>query len=911
MNNLQIDAFNLTQLLGDKESYEIPIYQRNYAWQEKEINQLIQDVMDYAQNTPDKNYYIGTLVVAKGKNRQFITIDGQQRLTTLTILTSVLKNEFSQEVKLDWFNHLNLNYASRNKSINAMKAAFIGVFNDEDYDVNIKEAYKICIKAIKEKIIETGISSKQFTDYLYQFVKILRVPLPQDIDLNHYFEIMNSRGEQLEKHEILKAQLMQCFIVYDEKKREQYFNCFHLVWEACSNMEKYVQYGFDVEERHVIFGKDNWNTLSVNNFDDIVEKIGSSITTEIESIEQSIDEIIASKVIPENKKENEENSDRFNTVVNFQNFLLHVLRVQLAIDEVALDDKRLLDIFKAQMPEDENEKVEFAKTFIYNLLRCKFLFDKYIIKREFIANTDRWSLKSLKWFKPSKAKNGVKYTNTFGDENNETSESENRRIIMLLSMFHVSIPSMSYKYWLNASLNYLFNQFEIESKHYISYLEHIAKSFVFDRFLSNNPKGYYEMVYLNLIPIERNPQEIVWEKLRYGQIENNLVFNFLDYLLWLNMKATSKDNRVRDFEFKFRSSVEHYYPQVTLNSDIRQIEEGYLHSFGNLCLISHEKNSKLSNQEPIAKQSFYKKSSSLDSIKQFVMMDEEGEWDEIKIEEHRLKMESYFKDNCNSFFKNKAGSSLASQWFRYYQQNDRELLIRVLLCFGDCAKHISDKRYNLFDFEYIRNHESFIKFEDYVIKNNPKTLLDIINSHLELESLKLDYRYLFVKYPETIKYCKEGNFQWINEGKIIFLLEANKKTTHKAKELYSFLIQQHFLVEHKLDFFCNSEGVYIKIGFKDGFYYVTNINEDAVLEITIRNEEGIGINHFLRVLVNGNSKAVKLLNEYKWVKNSDGDYEKFGKSKIFTLGNNFNENLDSAIEAIKSLLKSGLGIKFK
>ena len=135
---------------------------------------------------------------------------------------------------------------------------------------------------------------------------------------------------------------------------------------------------------------------------------------------------------------------------------------------------------------------------------------------------------------------------------------------MLLSMFHVSISSMSYKYWLNAALNYLFCLFDVDSKHYIAYLEHIAKAFVFDKYLSPSPKNYHEIIYKNLAPTNRKIEQLDLNKLRYGQIENNLIFNFLDYLLWLRLKGVEKDNRIRTFEYTFRSSVEHYYPANTI-----------------------------------------------------------------------------------------------------------------------------------------------------------------------------------------------------------------------------------------------------------------------------------------------------------------------------------------------------------
>jgi hypothetical protein len=218
---------------------------------------------------------------------------------------------------------------------------------------------------------------------------------------------------------------------------------------------------------------------------------------------------------------------------------------------------------------------------------------------------------------------------------------------MLLSMFHVSIPSMSYKYWLNASLNYLMEQIYIDSKDYISYLEHIAKAFVYDRFISNQRSEYFEMVYSNRGPIKRNINQLNFEKLKYGLLENNLVFNYCDYLLWLKMKDTDKDPRVKSYEYTFRSSVEHHYPQTPINQDVTKIGEEYLHQFGNLCLISHEKNSRLNNLSPSGKKDYYPKGVPFDSLKQYIMM-ERTPWGIMQIENHTDEMIKLFVDNMTS-----------------------------------------------------------------------------------------------------------------------------------------------------------------------------------------------------------------------------------------------------------------------
>ena len=77
---------------GDR--YSIPIYQRNYAWREPQITQLIQDVVDCMKRSPSSNYYIGTLVVWERRLPDatiiYDVIDGQQRMTTLSLLLSLI-----------------------------------------------------------------------------------------------------------------------------------------------------------------------------------------------------------------------------------------------------------------------------------------------------------------------------------------------------------------------------------------------------------------------------------------------------------------------------------------------------------------------------------------------------------------------------------------------------------------------------------------------------------------------------------------------------------------------------------------------------------------------------------------------------------------------------------------------------
>jgi hypothetical protein len=632
----EIAQLSIKNLLSGGGQYVIPMYQRNYAWDEGEITQLIQDVIDYLPE--GKNYYIGTLVVfarTEGKHTIFETIDGQQRLTTLSLIASYLKN--AKVCDVTWYQNLAIDFDSREQSRQTFNAIFKGQFTDDpsealgqkEINTAILNGYRLIRKILPQKLAENKVTPESFSDFLFSSVHIMRVMVPKDTDLNHYFEIMNNRGEQLEKHEVLKSRMME--LLKDDKAAQ---NCLQVVWEACANMEKYVQMGFTPAQRDAIFGTKDWGQFNVTDFDGLKTVVKQTASADSDSgSELTLIEIIRNAGAgTKSGTASEESPERFNTVINFPNFLLHVLRVITAQD-LPLDDKRLITTFESYVLKSTNP-VEAVKKFIFNLLRCKYLFDQYVIKREFIKGTDGWSLKRFKWNDggdSSRAGRG-NYVNTFGDE--EVVGSENRRILMLLSAFHVSTPTMVYKHWLNAALYHLFKAQKVSLPSYLSYLESVAKSFVFDRFLAlNGGKEYFEMIYGNKGHCQTALGEVSADEMKarlsFDKIENNLVFNYLDYLLWLDHQST--DGTVKAYEFTFRSSVEHYYPQHPLpGHDLLPVDT--LNSFGNLCLISHSKNSRLSNFMPEAKQEYYR-NNNIDSVKQHLMMKLQP-WDTDAISKH-------------------------------------------------------------------------------------------------------------------------------------------------------------------------------------------------------------------------------------------------------------------------------------
>lgn len=641
MNNKQPEYYNIKELFSS-DDYVIPIYQRNYEWGEPQITQLIQDIVDYIVKDNNR-YYIGSLIAYERKLEGGViyeTIDGQQRLTTLTILLSVIKKEYPS-IELSWYKKLNLSFDSRIIASNTLSYLFNGEsLDNKECNVPIQQGYYDVKKSLAKILADNKLTIKNFCEYFFEKVTILRVLVPEDTDLNHYFEIMNSRGEQLEKHEILKAKMLE--ILEDDNLKY----AFNLIWEATSNMEKYVQYGFSVAQRDELFGKNDWNNLVGK--EDVYQKLQIPTANQTTEETLTIRELLTKTAEPisDDSNASDESPDRFNTIINFANFLLHILRIQTK-SNVPLDDKRLLELFEPFLKKD------FVKEFGYNLLKGKFFFDKYIIKREFTKGTDHWSLKKLKRYDGNK----VSYVNTFDADDKETNDGTNREILMLLSMFHVSNPTLVYKHWLNASLKFVFEYSGSDlANDYKTYLENLAKAFLNDRYLADEPKDFFEIIYKNNGEQKNSTTDIDLNKLNQGTAVENFIFNYLDYLLWQDYRTTQNyfkiesdvafsDNRIKDFEYTFRSSVEHYYPQSPIdeNLKLKEPDDVWLNNFGNLCLISGSKNSRLSNFMPAAKKDYYTGSPTIDSIKQRIMMEYE-QWDTNgsnninEIEEHSIKM---------------------------------------------------------------------------------------------------------------------------------------------------------------------------------------------------------------------------------------------------------------------------------
>ena len=643
----EVKQLTVREFLSDGQ-YVIPIYQRNYDWGERETLQLLEDISDYAQKNSNQKYYIGSAVVfVRNVNgtTYFEMIDGQQRLTTLTILASLLKHEG----KADWFKQPNLSYEHRKEADEALRRLQEGMQSEHPAAQNIVNVYALLKKHLFPVLEAKELDKAQFADYLFNQVTILRIPLPHDTQLNHYFEIMNTRGEQLEKHEVLKATLMS-------KLQPEEHPLFHRIWEACADMNSYVQMKFSVENRTILFGE-NWRELQFDQFDCLREALFKQKDGEQKSKENSAP-LTLNRLFEDAKKgsrygqsevgsEGTGEQERFGSIINFPNFLLQVLKVcyhrsefyQEKIDErIRLDDKGLIPIFETvlQSLANEEEQAEFVKFFIIKLLFLRTQYDRYVIKREENNGTESWSLKTIQKYD----KNKVDYVNTFSDEGEDA-----KAVRLLEAMFHVSAPTQIYKHWLNALLYVLeIRKEQISASFLRNELYNLACSFMLDIYLAKEKTTFEDIVYRQEGKPAHDLNNIDWGRIDQGCSVHNFIFNFYDFITWQNAPQ-----KYPKFDFSYRTSVEHFYPQKPMKG-YPVLNDDVLHSFGNLCLISSSMNSKFSNNMPKAKLANFGLDEEVRnglSLKLLEMMDVvkvKGDWSENEIKVFNEEAKQRFQE---------------------------------------------------------------------------------------------------------------------------------------------------------------------------------------------------------------------------------------------------------------------------
>lgn len=624
MTSQQPSILSITEVF-DRAHYLVPIYQRAYAWGEDQIATLLRDVHDYRERGA-RSYYIGALVThtqggSDGRRKSYEVVDGQQRLTTLFIVLATLS---------DMGNALTDVLTFEGRARSSTDLAFLA---RQGRTCSVDDLQEFGIK-IGVETVRAAHKRGEFTtedlEYLRHNVRIVRTTLPGRTDLNHYFEVMNSRGEQLEKHEIVKAALMGRLSDLDDGGAAS--RTFARIWDACSDMSRHVQSRFDSKARSALFSE-SWDELRCRSFADIDSVLADQFAGDTRQ-GTTISAILNAGRTTDSAPASDDSdaTERYGAIIDFPNFLLHVLALSVKDDRrlacsgqppVRLDDKQLVETFEKRLTAADD-----VTSFAFNLLRARYLFDRYVIKTDRTRESEddsNWVLRRARKLESGK----LSPVSTFGpdDPDDESVVSaEHAHVVMLQSMFQVTDSRRSYKNFLYAILEFLFDNDRPTSTQFVDFLARLADS--------------------------RNRHNIEADQLNIGTSVPHFAFNYLDYLLWrglINGDLHHEGVAYQSFRFRYRTSVEHFYPQhPDPDSQIDRLDTGIVDRFGNLCLMSRPENSKRSNLAPAAKISQYRSDRQGLKFQVMAAITRASKWEENEINDHGAEMIGHLNTGINT-----------------------------------------------------------------------------------------------------------------------------------------------------------------------------------------------------------------------------------------------------------------------
>lgn len=569
--------------------YLVPLYQRNYSWGAEQIDQLIDDLLDAHQASED-SYFVGNLIVKLRHDEHprdvYEVVDGQQRLTTFFLLLAALHRA---DGTLPEALKGRLRYQARDKAATTLENVRRSAHDERGRlalrtgdDEGIVDGFNlVCQRLARTRMTQEA----NFRMFVTDRVMLVRAVLPEGTDLNRYFEVMNTRGEQLQQVDIVKARLMSKLAAED-------LATFAWIWDACTDMTRYVQMTLtpgDTEKRSKIFGID-WSWLQVQDFDALRE-LHVPGTAEFRvasrSLSDALNDYITMPVAEAQRAE--EDDSRFNSTIEFAPFLLHVLTIFSGTEgtESALDDKKLIERFEKAM---QGQGDEWVRRFAVSLLWLRNLFDAHILKRQYTATNGAdgdWSLLTLTRGESAGAKGAkvsARYLSTVSaiesggavrEEGSDDPVGTQREVLLLQSMLRVTFTSPRTMKWITEILT----EASITPNGQITPVRHVELLLEFAR----------QHVRADFFDAEEEPT---------GFAIPRIVFTYLDYL-W-------RDPNDARFRFVFRNSVEHFYPQ---NPDQEQTGatagSNELNLLGNLALVSVTANSHFSNSLPKAKAENY------------------------------------------------------------------------------------------------------------------------------------------------------------------------------------------------------------------------------------------------------------------------------------------------------------------
>lgn len=211
---LKAKDFKLKDYFNEYKQIIIPIYQRGYSWEDKNMEVFIKDIYE------NNNYYIGN-IMALPNNKNVELIDGQQRIISSFLVLCCLKNKFELDEDFSFLeNGKKIKIETRASSDDSRLLEFI--YNDDIAKKYISRRevreYNKAFKTIKNNDFDPQILMKKLLDVIIVEIRFIKT----ETDAHNMFVNLNTKGKSLENIDILKSQLFK-YLSFDEANGIEYY----------------------------------------------------------------------------------------------------------------------------------------------------------------------------------------------------------------------------------------------------------------------------------------------------------------------------------------------------------------------------------------------------------------------------------------------------------------------------------------------------------------------------------------------------------------------------------------------------------------------------------------------------------------------------------------------------------------
>ena len=627
--------------------FVIPSYQRPYVWRDEDVIKLFDDIREaylanLANPANEEQYFIGSVLSAvheKGESRVYELIDGQQRTTTLMLLSLAFRaagvatplakvSTLGEQPRLtfeirDAVGNLLGSYAGLERMTRPGPEAI----ENDPYLTHLDANLRV-LKQQVEKLPEGDSFSREgFADYIFTKVSWVNNIVPDSMDLNRLFASMNTAGIQLEPVDLLKAKLFRK--ITTEKP------LYSAIWHACEHMENYFE-----RNLRQLFPNANWNAIEYKDLKSyassgIARNGAESQSGEAESSSMTLlhllDEVKAGKtadnVKPEEEKDTQEGIEDetvyCRSIVGFELLLIHALRVFCARKswpdiEVRIKAANLMACFECLLSKDEAD----IKAFIQTLWQVRYQFDTWIVK--WVEHDDSED--------PQLRLTNISRSQSSGNYYINRSARELGELAQLQAVRNFT-GDRSAHYWLTALLAQLIKMPDMSFGQVLAVMEKL------DNQLSLTTESQKEASFKiakGEVPATKSWASIEdYLKMPQGTGFEHYWFQKLEYLLW--KQGDKSVEKLKRYRITSKNSVEHVHPQ---NEEYgKGIASTSLDAFGNLALLSPGENSSYSNQTVGKKREDFRDKPRYDSLKLKAIFDlydqSRGVWGEAQVAEHQ------------------------------------------------------------------------------------------------------------------------------------------------------------------------------------------------------------------------------------------------------------------------------------